>query len=90
MFINFYPQGESHDYLRPARSMIHLSKLFILEFPINIPTKGVYELMSTSFDKKEVDEQLHDFIVDQLDEDEITDYLFDSIKSLIESKYKAE
>ena len=46
--------------------------------------------MSTSFDKKEVDEQLHDFIVDQLDEDEITDYLFDSIKSLIESKYKAE
>tara|TARA_R110002050_G_scaffold123404_1_gene242171 strand:- start:34 stop:591 length:558 start_codon:yes stop_codon:yes gene_type:complete len=62
----------------------------LLEFPINIPTKGVYELMSTSFDKKEVDEQLHDFIVDQLDEDEITDYLFDSIKSLIESKYKGE
>ena len=48
----------------------------LLEFPINIPTKGVYELMSTSFDKKEVDEQLHDFIADQLDEDEITDCLF--------------
>lgn len=62
----------------------------LLEFPINIPTKGVYELMSTSFDKEEVDEKLHDFIVDQLDGDEITDCLFNSIKSLIESKYKGE
>ena len=62
----------------------------LLEFPINIPTKGVYELMSTSFDKEEVDEKLHDFISEQLDEDEITDCLFDSIKSLIESKYKGE
>jgi hypothetical protein len=62
----------------------------LLEFPINIPTKGVYELMSTSFDKEEVDEKLHDFIVDQLDGDEITDCLFNSIKSLIESKYKGD
>jgi hypothetical protein len=62
----------------------------LLEFPINIPTKGVYELMSTAFDKEEVNEQLHDFIVDQLDGDEITDCLFNSIKSLIESKYKGE
>ena len=62
----------------------------ILEFPVNIPVKGVYELMSTSFDKDEVNEQLQSFILDQLPEDEITDCLFDSIKSLIESKYKAE
>jgi len=62
----------------------------LLEFPVNIPPKGIYDLMSTSFDKEEVNEHLHDFIVDQLDGDEITDCLFDSIKSLIESKYKAE
>ena len=62
----------------------------ILEFPVNIPVKGVYELMSTSFDKDEVNEQLQSFILDQLPEDEITDCLFDSIKSLIESKYKGE
>ena len=62
----------------------------LLEFPINIPTKGVYELMSTSFDKEEVNQELHDFISDQLSKDNITDCLFDSIKSLIESKYKAE
>ena len=62
----------------------------LLEFPVNIPTKGIYELMSTSFDKEEVNEQLQSFILDQLSEDEITDCLFDSIKSLIESKYKGE
>ena len=60
----------------------------LLEFPINIPSKGIYELMSTSFDREEVNEELHDFIADQLSQDEITDCLFDSIKSLIKSKYK--
>ena len=62
----------------------------ILEFPVNIPTKGVYELMSTSFDKKEVNEQLQSFILDQLSEDEILDCLHNSVQSLIESKYKGE
>ena len=46
--------------------------------------------MSTSFDTDEVNQELHDFISDQLSKDGITDCLFDSIKSLIESKYKAE
>ncbi len=62
----------------------------LLEFPVNIPSKDLYKLMSTSFDKEEVNEELHDFISDQLSQDEITDCLFDSIKSLIESKYKGE
>ncbi len=62
----------------------------LLEFPVNIPAKGVYELMSASFDPTEVNEELHDFILDQLSQDEITDCLFDSIKSLIESKDKGE
>ena len=62
----------------------------ILEFPVNIPVKGVYELMSTSFDLTEVNEQLQSFILDQLSEDEILDCLHNSVQSLIESKYKAE
>ena len=62
----------------------------ILEFPVNIPSKGIYELMSTSFDSTEVNEQLYSFILDQLSEDEITNCLQDSIKSLIENKYKGE
>ena len=60
----------------------------LLDFPVNIPHKGIYELMSTSFDKDEVDEQLFSFILDQLSQEEITKCLLDSIKSLIESKYK--
>ena len=60
----------------------------LLEFPVNIPPKGIYELMSTSFDKDEVDEQLFSFVLDQLSQEEITKCLLDSIKSLIISKYK--
>ena len=62
----------------------------LLDFPVNIPHKGIYELMSTSFDKDEVDEQLFSFILDQLSQEEITKCLLDSIKSLIMSKYKDE
>ena len=62
----------------------------LLEFPVNIPPKVIYELMSTSFDKDEVDEQLFSFILDQLSQEEITKCLLDSIKSLIISKYKDE
>jgi hypothetical protein len=62
----------------------------LLDFPVNIPPKGIYELMSTSFDKDEVDEQLFSFILDQLSQEEITKCLLDSIKSLIMSKYKDE
>tara|TARA_B100000780_G_scaffold216666_1_gene156011 strand:+ start:231 stop:773 length:543 start_codon:yes stop_codon:yes gene_type:complete len=62
----------------------------VLDFPVNIPTKGIYELMSTSFDSDEVNEELKSFILDQLSQDEILDCLHDSVQSLIEGKYKAE
>ena len=62
----------------------------LLEFPVNIPQKAVYELMSTSFDKDEVNDILQSFILDQLSEDEISDCLHNSVQSLIESKYKGE
>jgi len=62
----------------------------LLEFPVNIPQKAVYELMSTSFDKEEVNDVLQSFILDQLSEDEISDCLHNSVQSLIESKYKGE
>lgn len=62
----------------------------LLEFPVNIPQKAVYDLMSTSFDKDEVDDVLQSFILDQLSEDEILDCLHNSVQSLIESKYKGE
>ena len=62
----------------------------ILEFPINIPSIEIYDLMSTSFDSEEVNEELQSFILDQLSKDEISDCLSNSIISLIQSKYKGE
>jgi hypothetical protein len=62
----------------------------ILEFPVNIPQPEMYELMSTSFDIDEVNSELTDFILDQLSTTDITECLNQSIKSLIESKYKSE
>lgn len=62
----------------------------LLEFPVNIPQKAVYELMSTSFDRDEVNDVLKTFILDQLSEDELHDCLHGSVESLIESKYKGE
>tara|TARA_B100001175_G_C19497546_1_gene636200 strand:+ start:1398 stop:1946 length:549 start_codon:yes stop_codon:yes gene_type:complete len=62
----------------------------LLEFPVNIPQKDVYKLMSTSFDKTEVNDVLQSFILDQLSEDEILSCLHNSVQSLIESKYKGE
>ena len=83
------------DTISPIRILFNKQKKnnkvkLLLEFPVNIPTKAIYELMSTSFDSTEVNEQLYSFILDQLSEDEIKECLTDSIKSLIESKYKGE
>ena len=61
-----------------------------LEFPVNIPAKGMYEIMSTSFDIDEVKNELKDFILDQLSTTDISDCLNQSVESLIESKYKGE
>ena len=61
-----------------------------LEFPVNIPAKGMYEIMSTSFDIDEVKNELKDFILDQLSTTDINNCLNQSVESLIESKYKGE
>jgi hypothetical protein len=61
-----------------------------LEFPVNIPAKGMYEIMSTSFDIDEVNNELKDFILDQLSTTDINSCLNQSVESLIESKYKGE
>jgi len=62
----------------------------VLEFPVNIPPKGMYDLMSASFDTSEVKAELESFILDQLSKDNITECLNQSVVSLIENKYKDE
>lgn len=94
-------QKTTGDVLIPKKEISPIRVLFnkqkknnkvklLLEFPVSIPQKDVYELMSTSFDKDEVDDVLQSFILDQLSEDEILDCLHNSVQSLIESKYKGE
>jgi hypothetical protein len=60
-----------------------------LTFPIDVPKKAIYEIISTSFDLDEVNEELESYIKDQISEDLVKDSLFESIKQLIKSRYQA-
>lgn len=61
-----------------------------LAFPIELPKKGIYEIISSSFDSEEVSDELVSFISDQVSEDLILDSLLDSIKELIKTRYKID
>ena len=61
-----------------------------LTFPIEVPKKAIYEIISSSFDSEEVNDELESFIKNQISEDLILDSLFDSIKELIKSRYKID
>lgn len=61
-----------------------------LAFPIEIPNKAIYEIISSSFDEDEVNDELESFIKDQVSEDLILDSLFESIKQLISTRYKID
>lgn len=61
-----------------------------LSFPIEVPNKAIYEIISSSFDADEVNDELESFIKDQISEDLILDSLFDSIKELIKTRYKID
>lgn len=61
-----------------------------LTFPIEVPKKAIYEIISSSFDSEEVNDELESFIKNQISEDLILDSLFDSIKELIKTRYKID
>jgi hypothetical protein len=61
-----------------------------LTFPIIVPKNAIYEIISSSFDLGEVNDELESFIKDQISEDLILDSLFDSIKELVKTKYKID
>ena len=58
-----------------------------LLFPIEVPKKAIYEIINSSFDADEVNNELESFIKNQVSEDLILDSLFDSIKELIKTRY---
>ena len=61
-----------------------------LSFPIEIPKKNIYEIISSSFDLDEVNDELESFIVDQISDSFVKDSLVQSIKELISSRYKID
>lgn len=61
-----------------------------LTFPIEVPKKAIYEIISSSFDLDEVNDELESFIKNQISDDLILDSLFDSITELIKTRYKID
>jgi len=58
-----------------------------LTFPIEVPKKDIYEIISSSFDSVEVNSELESFIQEQISQDFIKDSLIQSIKELIKTRY---
>lgn len=61
-----------------------------LSFPIEVPKKGIYEIISSSFDLDEVNDELESFIIDQISDSFVKDSLLQSIKELISSRYNID
>lgn len=61
-----------------------------LSFPIEVPKEAIYEIISSSFDLDEVNDELESFIVDQISDGFVKDSLMESIKELISTRYKID
>lgn len=59
-----------------------------ISFSINIPKKKIIEVLESTFDPEELHIELENFIEDQLDAEIILNTVKDSIKILIQEKYK--
>lgn len=59
-----------------------------LDFLIDVPKKPLYDIISTSFELDEVNEELESFIRDQISEDLIKNILFESIKEFVKTRYQ--
>ena len=59
-----------------------------ISFSINIPKKNVIEVLESTFDPEELHEELEKFIEDQLDIETVLSTIKDSVKILIQEKYK--
>lgn len=60
-----------------------------IEFLINVPTTDIFNILSITFDEKEVVEELTQFISNQIDNELIKSKLNESIKQLINNRYKS-
>tara|TARA_B100001057_G_scaffold487261_1_gene569704 strand:+ start:548 stop:1054 length:507 start_codon:yes stop_codon:yes gene_type:complete len=59
-----------------------------ISFSVNIPKKKIIDVLESTFDPEELHKELENFIEDQLDNEVILNTVKDSIKILIQEKYK--
>jgi len=59
-----------------------------ISFSVNIPKKKIIDVLESTFDTEELHIELENFIEDQLDTEVILNTVKDSIKILIQEKYK--
>jgi hypothetical protein len=59
-----------------------------ISFSVNIPKKKIVDVLESTFDPEELHKELEGFIEDQLDTEVILNTVKDSIKILIQEKYK--
>ena len=59
-----------------------------ISFSVNIPKKKVIDVLESTFDPKELHIELENFIEDQINIEEVVNTVKDSIKILIQEKYK--
>ena len=59
-----------------------------ISFSVNIPKKKIIDVLESTFDPEELHIELENFIEDQLDTEIILNTVKDSIKILIQEKYK--
>ena len=59
-----------------------------VDFSVKLPKKDIYDILESSFDVNELETELEKFIEDQINEEEILQTLKDSIKILIQERYK--
>jgi len=59
-----------------------------ISFKVNAPKLGIMSILENSFDLNELNQELEKFMEDQIDTEEIIRTVKDSIKILIEERYK--
>lgn len=59
-----------------------------LSLNITVPKKDIFDIISSSFSNEETVKELHSFIADQISDEDVKKSIQDSIKSLIDKRYK--
>ena len=85
-------KSQSKSAVSPIRTLLDKQKKLDkhniqISIPIDLLSLDIYSLLSTSFDEEEVNQELQQFIEDQIQSDKIIGMVQESIQSLIKERY---